>query len=249
VINADDPFAELWQTMAPRGARVVRFGIDAPADVRAQAIAGRIESGAFITGFALAVGGELARVKLPLAGRHNVSNALGAAAAAFAAGVPLPAIAAGLERMRPVAGRLQLKPGLRGSWLIDDSYNANPSSVRAGIDVLCALPGEHWLVLGEMAELGDETAASHAAIGDYARRAGISRLFAMGAARYAADAFGARASWYEDATRLGDALAASLEPGVAALVKGSRVNRLERVVERLAVPLPATPLPVAGNGN
>jgi UDP-N-acetylmuramoyl-tripeptide--D-alanyl-D-alanine ligase len=245
VINADDPFAELWQTMAPRGVRVLRFGIDAPADVRAQAIAGRIESGAFVTGFALAVGGELARVKLPLAGRHNVSNALGAAAASFAAGVPLPAIAAGLERMRPVAGRLQLKPGLRGSWLIDDSYNANPSSVRAGIDVLAGLPGEHWLVLGEMAELGDETVASHSGVGDYARRAGVTRLFALGAAaRYAADAFGARASWFQDAVELADALAASLEPGVTALVKGSRVNRLERVVERLVVALP-----VAGNGN
>ena len=250
VINADDPFCELWQTMAPRGARVLRFGIDAPADVRAQAIAGRIESGAFATGFVLAVAGEQARVKLPLAGRHNVLNALGAAAAAHAAGVPLAAIVAGLERMRPVAGRLQLKAGLRGSWLVDDSYNANPSSVRAGIDVLCALPGEHWLVLGEMAELGDETVASHSGIGDYARRAGITRLFAMGAAaRYAVDAFGARASWYADAATLGDALAASLEPGVTALVKGSRVNRLERVVERLAVPLPAAPLPVAGNGN
>jgi UDP-N-acetylmuramoyl-tripeptide--D-alanyl-D-alanine ligase len=245
VINADDPFAELWQTMAPRDARILRFGIEAPADVRAQAIAGRIESGAFATSFALAIGGEQARVRLPLAGRHNVSNALGAAAAAHAAGVALPAIVAGLERMRPVSGRLQLKPGLRGSWLIDDSYNANPSSVRAGIDVLAALPGEHWLVLGEMAELGDETAASHAGIGDYARRAGITRLFAMGAAaRYAADAFGARASWYEDAAPLADALAASLEAGVTALVKGSRVNRLERVVERLVVPLPA-----AGNGN
>ncbi len=250
VINADDPFCELWQTMAPRGARVLRFGIDAPADLRAQAITGRIESGTFATGFVLAVAGEQARVKLPLAGRHNVSNALGAAAAAHAAGVPLATIVAGLERMRPVAGRLQLKAGLRGSWLVDDSYNANPSSVRAGIDVLCALPGEHWLVLGEMAELGDETVASHAGIGDYARRAGITRLFAMGAAaRYAVDAFGARASWYADATTLGDALAASLEPGVTALVKGSRVNRLERVVERLAAPLPATPLPVAGNGN
>jgi UDP-N-acetylmuramoyl-tripeptide--D-alanyl-D-alanine ligase len=245
VINADDPFAELWQTMAPRDARILRFGIEAPADVRAQAIAGRIESGAFATSFALAIGGEQARVRLPLAGRHNVSNALGAAAAAHAAGVALPAIVAGLERMRPVSGRLQLKPGLRGSWLIDDSYNANPSSVRAGIDVLAALPGEHWLVLGEMAELGDETVASHAGIGDYARRAGVTRLFAVGAAaRYAADAFGARASWYEDAAPLADALAASLEAGVTALVKGSRVNRLERVVERLAVPLPA-----AGNGN
>jgi UDP-N-acetylmuramoyl-tripeptide--D-alanyl-D-alanine ligase len=245
VVNADDPFCELWLTMAPRGARVLRFGIDAPADVRALSIAGRIESGAFVTAFVLAIGREQARVKLPLAGRHNVLNALGAAAAAHAAGVPLAAIVAGLERMRPVAGRLQLKPGLRGSWLIDDSYNANPSSVRAGIDVLCALPGEHWLVLGEMAELGGETVASHAGVGDYARRAGITRLFAVGAAaRHAVDAFGARATWYEDAARLGDALAEGLEPGVTALVKGSRVNRLERVVERLVAPMAA-----AGNGN
>ena len=245
IVNADDPFCELWQTMAPRGARILRFAIDAPADVRALAIQGRIESGGFVTGFLLAIGGEQARVKLPLAGRHNVANALGAAAAAHAAGIALPLVAAGLERMRPVAGRLQLKPGLRGSWLIDDSYNANPSSVRAGIDVLCALPGEHWLVLGEMAELGDETVASHAGVGDYARRAGVTRLFAMGAAtRYAVDSFGARAGWYVDAAQLSAALAASLEPGVTALVKGSRVNRLERVVERLVVPLPA-----AGNGN
>jgi len=250
VINADDPFCGLWCTMAPRGARILRFGIDAAADVRALSIAGRIESGGFTTAFLLAVDGEQARVRLPLAGRHNVSNALGAAAAAHAAGVSLPAIVAGLERMRPVSGRLQLKAGLHGSWLIDDSYNANPSSVRAGIDVFCALPGEHWLVLGEMAELGDETVASHAGVGDYARRAGITRLFAMGAAsRHAVDAFGARASWYEDAARLGDAVAASLEPGVTTLVKGSRVNRLERVVERLAAPLRTTPLPVAGNGN
>jgi UDP-N-acetylmuramoyl-tripeptide--D-alanyl-D-alanine ligase len=245
VVNADDPFCELWQAMAPRGARILRFAIEAPADVRALAIQGRIESGAFATGFTLAIGAEQARVKLPLAGRHNVLNALGAAAAAHAAGVALPLIAAGLERMRPVAGRLQLKPGLRGSWLIDDSYNANPSSVRAGIDVLCALPGEHWLVLGEMAELGDETVASHAGVGDYARRAGVTRLFAVGAAtRHAVDSFGARAGWYDDAAQLSEALAASLEPGVTALVKGSRVNRLERVVARLVVPLPA-----AGNGN
>lgn len=250
VINADDPFCGLWRTMVPRGARILGFGIDAAADVRAQTITGRIESGSFATHFVLSLAGTQARVRLPLAGRHNVMNALGAAAAAHAAGAPLAAIVAGLERMRPVAGRLQLKAGLRGSWLIDDSYNANPSSVRAGIDVLCALPGEHWLVLGEMAELGGETAASHAGVGDYARRAGVTRLFAMGAAaRHAVDAFGARASWYEDAGRLGDAVAESLEPGVTALVKGSRVNRLERVVERLAAPLPSAQLPVAGNGN
>ncbi|HTL50404.1 MAG TPA: UDP-N-acetylmuramoyl-tripeptide--D-alanyl-D-alanine ligase [Steroidobacteraceae bacterium] len=245
VVNADDPFAALWESMAPAGAKVLRFGIDAPADVRAASIQGRIEAGAFTTTFTLAIAGDEARVHLGLAGRHNVSNALGAAAAAHAAGIGIDDIAGGLGRMRPVAGRLQLKPGPRGSWLIDDSYNANPSSVRAGIDVLCALPGEHWLVLGEMAELGDETVASHAGVGDYARRAGVSRLFAMGAAaRHATDAFGARAMWYADAASLGNALAASLERGVTALVKGSRINRLERVIERLVPPLPA-----AGNGN
>jgi UDP-N-acetylmuramoyl-tripeptide--D-alanyl-D-alanine ligase len=245
VVNADDPFCGLWQEMAPRGARILRFGIDAPAEVRAQAIQGRVESAAFVTVFTLVIGAGQARVRLGLAGRHNVSNALAAAAAAHAADVGIDEIAAGLGRARPLAGRLQLKPGPRGSWLIDDSYNANPSSVRAGIDVPCALPGEHWLVLGEMAELGAETEASHAGVGDYARRAGVTRMFAMGeAARHAVASFGGRAAWYEDAARLGAALAASLEPGVTALVKGSRINRLERVVERLAAALPA-----ASNGN
>lgn len=245
VVNADDAFGGLWTGMVPPGARILRFGIDAPAEVRAHSVQGRIESGAFVTAFTLAVAGAEARVKLPLAGRHNVLNALGAAAAAHAAGIALPVIVAGLERMRPVSGRLQLKPGLRGAWLIDDSYNANPSSVRAGIDVLCALPGEHWLVLGEMGELGAGTNAAHAGVGDYARRAGITRLFAMGdAARHAVDAFGARAAWFPDAAALGDAVAGVLEGGVTALVKGSRVNRLERVVERLVARLPS-----AGNGN
>jgi UDP-N-acetylmuramoyl-tripeptide--D-alanyl-D-alanine ligase len=244
VINADDPFRDLWLSMS-RGAKALRFGIESPADARATAIHGRIERGAFQTVFTLTLAGEPARVQLGLAGRHNVLNALGAAAAAHAAGVALPEIVAGLERMQPVGGRLQLKPGPRGSWLIDDSYNANPSSVRAGIDVLCSLPGEHWLVLGEMGELGAQTEASHIGVGDYARRAGITRVFAMGdAARHAVSAYGNRAQWYADAAALADAVAADLDGGVTVLIKGSRVNRLERVVERLLKPLAA-----AGNGN
>ncbi len=244
VINFDDPFHELWQKMA-RGARQLHFGIDSAPEVRATGLQCRIEAGAFVTFFTLVIGGEQARVRLGLAGRHNVLNALGAAAAAHAAGVSLPVITEGLERVKPVSGRLQLKAGLRGSWLIDDSYNANPSSVRAGIDVLCSLPGEHWLVLGEMAELGPHTEASHTAIGDYARRAGVTRLYAIGAAaRLAVAAFGTRGSWFEDAGRLADAVAASLDAGVTVLIKGSRVNRLERVVDRLQQPLAAV-----GNGN
>ncbi|MGE0029528.1 MAG: UDP-N-acetylmuramoyl-tripeptide--D-alanyl-D-alanine ligase [Steroidobacteraceae bacterium] len=244
VINADDPFHGLWRTMA-RTARVLHFGIESPAEARATAIQGRIEAGAFATAFTLTLAGEQARVRLALAGRHNVLNALGAAAAAHAAGVGLAAIVAGLERMHPVGGRLQLKAGPRGSWLIDDSYNANPSSVRAGIDVLCSLPGEHWLVLGEMAELGNQTESSHIGVGDYARRAGITRVFAMGdSARHAVAAYGTRANWYADAASLAQAVAADIDSGVTVLIKGSRVNRLERVVDRLLAPPQA-----AGNGN
>ncbi len=244
IINADDPFHGLWRTLAG-SARTLGFGIESKADARASAIHGRIEKGSFATVFTMTLAGEQARVRLGLAGRHNVLNALGAAAAAHAAGVGLPAIVAGLERMQPVGGRLQLKPGPRGSWLIDDSYNANPSSVRAGIDVLCSLPGEHWLVLGEMGELGAATESSHIGVGDYARRAGITRVFAMGdAARHAVAAYGNRAHWYADAESLAAAVAAELDAGVTVLVKGSRVNRLERVVERLSQPLAA-----AGNGN
>jgi len=244
VINADDPFHELWQTLS-RGARVLRFGIDSPAEARASGIQGRIEAGAFVTVFTLALPGGKSKVRLHLAGRHNVLNAAGAAAAAHAAGADMAQIVAGLERMRPVGGRLQLKAGARGAWVIDDSYNANPSSVRAGIDVLCSLPGEHWLVLGEMAELGDATESSHIAVGDYARRAGITRLFAIGeAARHAVAAYGTRGAWHADAAELAEAVASGLDAGVTVLVKGSRVNRLERVVERLVEP-PAA----AGNGN
>jgi UDP-N-acetylmuramoyl-tripeptide--D-alanyl-D-alanine ligase len=244
VINADDPFHGLWRTMS-RGARVLSFGIESPAEATASAIQGRIEQGAFVTAFTLALPGSNAKVRLHLAGRHNVLNAAGAAAAAHAAGAGMPEIVAGLERMRAVAGRLQLKAGARGAWVIDDSYNANPSSMRAGIEVLCGLPGEHWLVLGEMAELGEATGPAHADIGDYARRAGITRLFAIGeAARHAVASFGARAAWYADPARLADEVAAGLDAGVTVLVKGSRVNRLERVVERLVQPLAA-----AGNGN
>ncbi len=244
IINADDPFHGLWRTMT-RGSRILRFGLASPAEAKASAIQCRIERGAFVTVFTLALPDAKARVRLHLAGRHNVLNAAGAAAAAHAAGAGMAAIVAGLERMRPVGGRLQLKSGPRGAWVIDDSYNANPSSMRAGIDVLCSLPGEHWLVLGEMAELGNQSESSHVGVGDYARRAGITRLFAVGeAARHAVAAFGARGAWYEDAARLADEVAARLDDGVTVLVKGSRVNRLERVVARLAEPLAA-----AGNGN
>jgi UDP-N-acetylmuramoyl-tripeptide--D-alanyl-D-alanine ligase len=150
---------------------------------------------------------------------------------------------AGLAAVRAVPGRLQFRACLGGGWLIDDSYNANPSSVRAAIELLASLPGRRWLVLGDMAELGEFALAEHAAIGELARRSRIERLYATGAlSSRAVESFGAGAEWLPDVPALAAALRGALGSGgaqVRVLVKGSRFNRLERVVEALtAAPLP-----------
>ncbi|MFO1394834.1 MAG: cyanophycin synthetase, partial [Steroidobacteraceae bacterium] len=144
-------------------------------------------------------------------------------------------ITAGLESVRPVAGRLQLRAALNGARLVDDSYNANPGSVRAGLKALATVPGEHWLVLGEMRELGEDSARLHEEIGDLARTSGIRRLFAVGEdARRAVEAYGAGGLWFADVEELVAAARPHLRSGVTVLVKGSRSNRLERVADALA---------------
>ena len=175
------------------------------------------------------------RIVLKAGGAHNIVNALAAAAAASAAGASLDDIGAGLADFRAVAGRLQLKAGARGSWIIDDSYNANPSSVRAGLEVLRALSGPKWLVLADMAELGEHTAASHADIGAFARDCGVARLFAMGTQSvHAVDSYGAGGEWFADAERPDRARAAGTGRGSDGAGQGCRgVNRLERVVKAL----------------
>jgi UDP-N-acetylmuramoyl-tripeptide--D-alanyl-D-alanine ligase len=136
--------------------------------------------------------------------------------------------------VRAVAGRLQFKRTQGGAWLIDDSYNANPSSVRAAIEVLAELDGSKWLVLGDMAELGDFAKSSHAEIGEFARARGIERLFATGElTALTVQAFGAGGQWFADAQSLAAALAKALHPQVRLLIKGSRMNHLERLVDAL----------------
>ncbi|HUY84693.1 MAG TPA: cyanophycin synthetase, partial [Steroidobacteraceae bacterium] len=234
VINADDAYAAYWRDLAGER-RVLGFGLDPAADFRACDPVLAIEGGEFAIRFELDCPLGRETVLVHAGGTHNVRNAAAAAAAAYAVGASIDAIAAGLGDFRPVAGRLQLKPGARGSGIIDDSYNANPSSVRAGIDVLGGLAGARWLVLGDMAELGAGAAASHAEIGAYALQSGVERLLAVGplSAR-AVDAFGAGGEWFEDIDALIRRLRAQIAPGVTVLVKGSRVNRLERVVAALA---------------
>ncbi|EQD42604.1 UDP-N-acetylmuramoylalanyl-D-glutamyl-2,6-diaminopimelate/D-alanyl-D-alanyl ligase, partial [mine drainage metagenome] len=152
-----------------------------------------------------------APIELHFGGRHNVLNALAAAAAAAAAGASLAQISAGLASVRPVSGRLQPKRAAGGAWILDDSYNANPSSVRSGIEVLASLPQRRWLVLGDMAELGASAEDSHVQIGDFAREHGIERLYATGPlAALAVERFGAGARWFPEAEVLAEALRAAL---------------------------------------
>ena len=233
VINADDTYAAYWREVAGAG-RVLTFGVRAPADFAAKHSIQAIERGEFATRFTLVCPLGEAAITLKAGGAHNIGNALAASAAAYAAGASLEHIVAGLAEFRAVSGRLQLKAGLRGSWIIDDSYNANPSSVRAGLDVLRAVSGAAWLVLGDMAELGDFSKDSHSEIGAYARECGVKRLFAVGhLSSRAVETFGSGGEWFADVDSLIRRLQAEVASNVTVLIKGSRVNKLERVVQAL----------------
>jgi len=231
VLNADDEFVDLWR--GSTRAKVVTFGLDKPADFTATDIHTTIAEG-FVTRFTLATPAGRVPVDLHLAGQHNVANALCAAAAAMAAGATLDHVRAGLATMRPVPGRLQFKTAPNGAWVIDDSYNANPSSMKAGIEVLANVDARRWLVMGDMGELGDAAVESHGEIGRFARNHRVDRMFATGKlSALAVEAFGSGAQWFADAEALARAVNSELTREVCVLVKGSRSARLERVVEAL----------------
>jgi UDP-N-acetylmuramoyl-tripeptide--D-alanyl-D-alanine ligase len=235
VINADDEFVSLWRGSTP--ARVVTFGVRHPADFSAHDVRTSVGAQGFKTRFRLDAPQGSTAIELLLGGAHNVANALAACAAAASAGATLEQIAAGLAAVRAVPGRLQFKQSKSGAWLIDDSYNANPSSVRAAIEVLASLSGRKWLVLGDMGELGGFAAEAHGDIGEFARAQGIERLYATGPLmQRAVDSFGAGARWFGSAAELTAAVDEALRgagPEVRLLIKGSRFNRLERVVDAL----------------
>lgn len=228
IINADDQFAPLWRELAKnRNQRT--FGLHQPADITAHWQAGDRGSQVQVT---TPVGDV--QFDLALLGEHNVMNALAAIAAAQAAGMPLAAIKAGLECMQPVPGRLQLKMGFNGSRIIDDTYNANPASLEAAIQVLAGFAGKQILVLGDMGELGEEAISLHAEAGRVAKSGGIDALYAVGAmAKAAAEAFGKGAHYYDDQETAIAALHSALTPNITVLLKGSRLSHMERVVDAL----------------
>ncbi|HEX5352633.1 MAG TPA: UDP-N-acetylmuramoyl-tripeptide--D-alanyl-D-alanine ligase [Rhodanobacteraceae bacterium] len=229
VINVDDAFAVYFTGLAGKR-RILRFGIDAPADVRAADIALDAQG----SDFELVMPHAGAKVRLPLPGRHNVANALAAATLAHAAGAGLEAIVAGLQTAEAVDGRLLRHASLHGWTLIDDSYNANPGSALAAVATLALQPGERWLVLGDMAELGSDGAGLHARVGRAAREQGIARLYVVGRlASNAAEAFGADARVFSSQDDLVAALRHDLHPDVSVLVKGSHSSHMENVVAAL----------------
>lgn len=229
VINKDDPRCGVWQALAAERLQL-GFGIENDADIRA-----RLRSDDAGRRIELHTPAGSAELRLPVPGKHNIYNALAATGLALAVDTPLDRIIAGLEAFRPVKGRMQARATLRGARLFDDTYNANPASLAAGLDVLTTEPGRHWLALGDMGELGANAARIHRECGHLARDKGVERLFALGplAAR-AAEAFGDGAEVFEDVNEVIARLRDELDAEVRLLVKGSRTMRMERVVAGLA---------------
>jgi UDP-N-acetylmuramoyl-tripeptide--D-alanyl-D-alanine ligase len=235
VINADDEYADYWCSRNA-GRSVLRFGLDRTAEV-----------GATLTpqgfGHRLSLYGVFgtADISLRLPGVHNARNALCAATAALAAGVDISAVVWALNSFEGVKGRQQVRAGIAGSTLIDDTYNANPDSVQAAIDVLARAPGRRVLVLGDMGEVGAQGPDFHREAGAAARTAGIDALYATGdSSIHAVSAFGRGALHCPDHASIIDLLRPQLDAGTTVLVKGSRFMRMERVVEALLAS-PGTP--------
>ena len=206
IINADDVFANLWKNLASKHQQVT-FGLKAKADVTA-----KYELHAASSDLELIAPNGTVKFTLLAPGLHNVSNALAAASAALALNVLLENIATGLSNFAGVKGRLQTKQGFAGAKVIDDTYNANPMSMKAAIDVLKASAGQRIFVMGDMAELGADAASMHAEIGAYAKTAGIEKFYALGElTKNAVTAFGANAMHFGTVEALAESLKSMLK--------------------------------------
>ncbi len=232
IINADDDYAEFW-TKQCKSLNQLSFGIESTnADIRAKNI--KIVKQAASTDFELVCSTGAIKIRLPLSGTHNVMNALAAAACCLSLNVPLQTIKTGFEKMSPVKGRLQIKPGMQGARIIDDTYNANPTSLKAALKVLSSYEGMRYMVMGDMGELGDEAIDFHYDAGIAIKQADIEGLFTIGELSVKAmQAYGDDALHFESYEALNKMLIALLSKDTTILVKGSREMQMERVVSTL----------------
>ncbi len=230
VINADDTYASLWEELAGNRC-VVEFGLNKNAQINADYQSKGLHSKITVK---FPSGCEQIELKVP--GKHNVTNALAAAAVAVGLGINKEIIAAGLEKFAGVKGRLQKKQGKHNALLIDDSYNANPASVRAALEVLTETTGKKYLVLGDMGELGNGGADFHRMIGQEAKKAGLDGLLTLGKlSAYTAEKYGQGARHFESMPMLLCEIEKLLAPDVTLLVKGSRFMRMENVIKQFEV--------------
>lgn len=228
VFPVDDAYSSLWADYAAHR-RIVTFGFDKSAMVAADY---RMENGK--TRVFMSLAGKTVEMTLLTNGRHNVRNAMAAAACGFAAGIDREIIIHGLENFVPVHGRLERKTAFNGALLIDDTYNANPDSVRVAIDVLADMSSDGVFVLGDMGEVGNNGELFHIEVGEYARERGIAHFFTLGElARFASQGYGKGSRHFTDMDEMNRTLKKRIEPKMAVLVKGSRFMKMERVVEQL----------------
>ncbi|MFZ6843971.1 UDP-N-acetylmuramoyl-tripeptide--D-alanyl-D-alanine ligase [Undibacterium sp. RuTC16W] len=235
VFPADDTYSDLWRAYAAETGqrKIVTFGLSADADVSATYQVQSVGSD-FGSELQMRIGGSDITIKLAAVGVHNVRNALAAAACCHSIGVPNEVIATGLQAFSPVNGRLQSKQAHNNARIIDDTYNANPDSVRAAIDVLAPATQSSVLVLGDMGEVGDDGVAFHEEIGHYAHERGIAQLLTLGElAQHTAQAYGAGAQHFSDVAELCSALDVAIDSNSTILIKGSRFMKMERVVAHL----------------
>lgn len=231
LVNGDDHYAD-WISARLQGKAVRYYAIDnenallKAQDIKCDAL-GRYR-------FILQAADDKIEIKLPVFGQHNVLNALGAATATYSIGANLQQIKNGLENMPPVAGRLVIRDGLAGATIFDDTYNANPASMRAGLQVLAGCKGKRIFIMGDMRELGPTSQQLHHDVGALAKQLGVDYLYACGEqSKAAVTAFGDKAQYFATQAELGNAVRNILEKDVVVLVKGSRGMKMENVVAML----------------
>ena len=233
VLNKDDAFYPLWQGLAGER-KTISFGFSTAADVYASNINSQIKNHQFITSFDCFTPKGNISIGLKLAGQHNVKNALAAATACLAVGLDLGQIKQGLETLQPVTGRLEPWIGRLGNIIIDDSYNANPNSLKVALQVLEQCSSEAWLILGAFNELGENSVAIHKEMGTLIKNHQVKRLFAVGEnARYSVETFGQGAEFFLTQDELIARLKSLLSGSEALLIKGSRGQRMENVAASL----------------
>lgn len=235
ILNADDHFFRFWRELAGMR-RIISFGFDSSADVRglSDSVRVRWDGDRFMTCFTCEHQGTQHQVVLQLAGCHNVANALAASASCLALGVDFEQIKLGLSQLVPVSGRIQADRAANGALLINDTYNANPSSFKAAVEVLMEMPGQPWVALGAFGELGETSAELHAELGFMAKSFGVVRLYATGPlADKAVSSFGRGARYFASQEEMIETIKEELGQDVALLVKGSRSQRMERVIDAL----------------